>query len=255
MTRSTGKGAAILITVLSLPACGGNDPSGSTGENPVADDVLFLVLGKMSLYDQLPTGELSLRNHHFVAEIMPKAGRKIVSGTLTSTADQQQVLNFAPEGNAFLAHGARVMDPVELHQLHPDGEYVFSYETESGRMAAQTLTLTKRSTVDEMPAAAAITLSQNGVAAITTAVDSDADLELAWDSMPGNMRVPASDLDDLIFVLAFDCFGNNIAHSGRPYQGDPYLTYKDSRYVIPAESIKPGLSYTLIVEQATAEMT
>jgi len=72
--------------------------------------------------------------------------------------------------------------------------------------------------------------------------------------MPGNTRMPDSDLNDLIFVLAFDCFGNNVVHSGRPYQGGPYLTYVDSRYVIPAGKLKPGLSYTLIVEQATADV-
>ena len=42
----------------------------------VADDVLFLVLGKMSLYDQNADGGMTLKNHHFVAEIMPKKGRK-----------------------------------------------------------------------------------------------------------------------------------------------------------------------------------
>ncbi len=254
MLQSKNRCAGLLLALLSLPACGGSDEAKSSGKHPVADDVLFLVLGKMALYDQSPTGELTLRNHHFVAEIMPKAGRKIVSGSLTSTANPREVLSFAPEGNAFLAHGARVMDPVELHQLHPDGDYVFSYQTESGRLEAQPLTLTKRSTIDEMPAAAAVTLSQNGVSATTAAVDSATDLAVAWEPMPGNTRMPDSDLDDLVFVLAFDCFGKNVAHSGRPYQGSPYLTYADSRYVIPAANLKPGLNYTLIVEQATADV-
>jgi len=254
MLKSKYYCAALVLTLLSLPACGGNDEAHSSGAHPVADDVLFLVLGKMALYDQSPTGELTLRNHHFVAEIMPKAGRKVISGSLTSTMSPGTKLDFAEEGNAFLAHGARVMDPVELHRLHPDGEYVFSYQTESGRMEAQPLTLTRRSTIDEMPAAAAVTLSQHGFSATTIAVDSATDLTAAWESMPGNTRMPDSHLDDLVFVLTFDCFGNNVAHSGRPYQGGPYLTYDDSRYVIPAAGLKPGLSYTLIVEQATADV-
>ncbi len=254
MLQSKNRCAGLLLALLSLPSCGGSDEANSSGKHPVADDVLFLRLGKMALYDQSPTGELTLRNHHFVAEIMPKAGRKIVSGSLTSATNPGQVLNFAPEGIAFLAHGARVMDPAELHQLHPDGDYVFSYQTESGRLEAQPLTLTKRSTIDEMPAAAAVSLSQNGVSATTAAVDSATDLAVAWEPMPGNTRMPGSDLNDLIFVLAFDCFGNNVVHSGRPYQGGPYLTYDDSRYVISADKLKPGLSYTLIVEQATADV-
>jgi hypothetical protein len=246
--------ATLLLALSGLSACGEHDEAKPAGKHPVADDILFLVLGKMALYDQSPAGELSLRNYHFVAEIMPKAGRRIIGGTLTSTQDPEQVLDFATEGNAFLAHGARVMDPTELHELHPDGEYVFSYQTESGHMDAQPLLLKKRQGVDTMPAAAALTLSQNGVVATTATVDSAADLTVDWEPMPGNTRVPDSDLDDLIFVLVFDCIGNNVAHSGRPYQGGPYLTYKDSRYVIPAASLKAGWSYTLIVEQATADV-
>jgi hypothetical protein len=122
-------------------------------------------------------------------------------------------------------------------------------------MPAQSLVLAKRSTIDRMPAAAAVTLSQNGAPASLSAVDQGTDLTLAWESMPGNTRAVSSDLDDLIFVLAFDCFGNNIAHSGRPYQGGPYLTFADTQFVIPAASLKPGLKYTAIVEQATADVT
>jgi hypothetical protein len=243
-----------LAILLGIAACGDDDPLAPSDDHAVAADVLFLVLGKMALYDQSPSGELSLRNHHFVAEIMPKAGRTILSGTLSRSLDPRQVLEFEAEGNAFLAHGARVMDPVELHELHPDGEYVISFETESGRMEALPLTLTKRPSVEGMPAAAAVVLNQGGTESISSAVDPDADLVIGWESMPGNTRVIASDLDDLIFVLAFDCFGNNVAHSGRPYQGGPYLTYEDSEYTVASENLEPGLSYTVIVEQATADV-
>lgn len=222
--------------------------------SPVADDVLFVVLGKMALYDQETTGALSLRNHHFVAEIMPKAGRKIISGTLTNSADKSQSIQFHPEGNAFLAHGARVSIPDELHQLHPDGEYVFSYQTQNGRMESQALELRKRATIDGMPAPARVFATQSGLTKTSSTIDAGTDLQLSWESMPGNTKAPASALADLVFVLAFDCFGNNVAHSGRPYQGGPYLTYADSEYVIPASALLPGLNYTVIVEQATADV-
>ena len=225
----------------------------SAADNPVADDVLFLVLGKMSLYDQSPEGDIALRNHHFVAEIMPKAGRAILSGTLTRIAEPTQVFDFNPEGNAWLAHGARVMDPNELHQLHPDGDYRFSYETQSGTMAAQTLTLTRRNEIADMPSAARVAAKQHGERVSGSVIKAGADLTLSWDPMPGNHKATESELADLIFVLGFDCFGNNIAHSGRPFQGGPYLTYKDSSYTVPGEAIKSGLNYTFIVEQATAD--
>lgn len=223
--------------------------------SPVAADILFLVLGKMSLYNQSPAGEISLRDHHFVAEIMPKAGREIISGTLTSANDATQVFDFQPEGNAFLAHGARVMNPSELHELHPDGDYVFQYETQSGRMDRQVINLTKRDTIEQMPLPATVSLSQDGSDALPMEIDPASDLTLSWEPMPGNTRVASSDLDDLIFVLVFDCFGNNVAHSGRPYQGGPYLTYKDAHYVVDGADLNPGLQYMAIVEQATADVS
>ncbi len=222
--------------------------------SPVAEDVLFLVLGKMSLYDQNSNGDIRLRNHHFVAEIMPRAGRRILSGTLTSDADPNQIIEFQSEGAAFLAHGARVMQPDELHRLHPDGDYIFSYKTENGAMPSQRLKLSKRATTRDMPAAARILAAQNSKTIERGTIDPNVELTLTWDSMQGNTRVANSELDDLIFVLGFDCFGNNVVHSGRPYQGGPYLTYADTSFEVPAESLEPGLRYTFIVEQATADV-
>jgi len=255
-----------LLIFFGLGACGGSDSSenlsaqpdadiAQSGQSPVAADILFLVLGKMSLYNQSPAGEISLRDHHFVAEIMPRAGREIISGTLTSASDATQVFDFQPEGNAFLAHGARVMNPSELHEIHPDGDYVFQYKTQSGRMDRQVINLTKRDTIEQMPLPATVSLSQDGSDALPMEIDPASDLTLSWEPMPGNTRVASSDLDDLIFVLVFDCFGNNVAHSGRPYQGGPYLTYKDSHYVVDGADLNPGLQYMAIVEQATADVS
>lgn len=246
-------GITLLVATIFLWGCSEAERPAHDGDHAVADDVLFLVLGKMSLYNQSAAGELTLRDHHFVAEIMPKADRRILSGTLTSAGDPQIALEFAPEGNAFLAHGARVGNPQELHERHPDGEYIFSFETQSGRMDSRRVVLQKRLTTDDMPAAATVTLTQGGSAATNSAIDPDSDLVVGWESMRGNTRVDGSDLDDLVFVLAFDCFGSNIAHSGRPYQGGSYLTYNDTSFTIPATSLEPGLTYLLVVEQATAD--
>ena len=241
-------------THLSLTETAGSNSVSAEAISPTAADILFVVLGKMSLYNQSSSGEITLRNHHFVAELMPKFGRKIISGRLTSAADATRVIEFNAEGNAFLAHGARVSDPSMLHKIHPDGSYVFSYETQSGRMNSQVVELRKRPAIEEMPPPMRVSSFQDGQVLSESTIDPDRDLALAWESMPGNKKSTDSELDDLIFVLAFDCFGNNVSHSGRPYQGGPYLTYADSNYVIPATALNPGLDYTVIVEQATADV-
>lgn len=223
-------------------------------KNSVNDDVLFLVLGKMAIYIQSASGEHTLRDHHFVAEIMPKEDGKILGGTLTSKNDPNFSLLFNPEGSQFLAHGERVIDAEALHNTHPDGTYIFNYQTQNGEMAGQPLTINRRTTTDIMPAPATLTLSQNEIKISPDAINPDSDLTISWTPMKGNTKVEASELADLIFVLGFDCFGNNIAHSGRPFNGKPYLTYETSNYTISAESLSPGLSYNLIVEQATANV-
>ena len=163
-------------------------------------------------------------------------------------------LPFNPEGRQFLAHGERTMEAEELHQIHPDGTYIFNYKTKSGEMKGQPLSIQKRETTDIMPEPATLTLSQDNLMISSNEINPDKDLKISWTQMKGNMKSDTSELADLIFVLAFDCFGNNIAHSGRPYNGKPFLTYIDKSYTIPAASLNPGISYNLIVEQATADV-
>lgn len=242
-----------VFSLLILVCVGACSPANIQPDS-VSDDVLFLVLGKMSIYLQSENGNHTLRDHHFVAEIMPKETGEILGGTLTSVDDPDFTLPFNPEGPQFLAHGVRVMDAAELHEAHPDGTYIFNYKTRSGEMVDQQLTIRRRSTIDIMPEATTLSLSQNSEPIIPSEVDPNQDLIIHWTPMKGNMKSPDSELADLIFVLGFDCFGNNIAHSGRPFNGKPYLTYEDTEYTIPAKDLKPGLSYNLIVEQATADV-
>lgn len=237
------------LSMILLTACASDE-----ARNSVADDVLFLVLGKMAIYLQDDAGNHTLRDHHFVAEIMPKENGEILGGTLTSKDDPIFELPFNSEGPQFLAHGERVMIAEELHDAHPDGTYIFNYQTKNGEMIGQPLTIKRRSTTDIMPAPATLSLSQNGVEITANMVDPDDDLTIHWTSMKGNMKAQESELADLIFVLGFDCFGNNIAHSGRPYNGKPYLTYENTSFTIPAEALNSGTSYNLIVEQATADV-
>lgn len=222
--------------------------------HPVNEDILFLVLGKMSIYTQQADGNHELRDHHFVAEIMPKETGKILGGTLTSADDPDFSLPFNPEGPQFLAHGERTMTPEALHDAHPDGTYIFNYQTPNGEMIGQPLTIKRRDTTDIMPLPATLSLTQERSAINENEIDPDKDLTIHWTPMKGNMKSPDSELADLIFVLGFDCFGNNIAHSGRPYNGKPYLTYEADSFTIPASSLKSGVSYQLIVEQATADV-
>ena len=230
------------------------DESASGGIHPVASDVLFLVLGKMSIYLQQGDGSFKLRDHHFVAEIMPKTGRTILGGSLSSKANPAEKLEFQKEGIAWLAHGARVQQPEQLHQAHADGVYLFDYVTQSGEMKQQPLLIKKRANIDAMPDPARVSLYQSDKLLVDARVDPKQELRIEWDAMPGLGKAAGSELADLIFVLGFSCHGENVIHSGRPYQSD-YLTYQDRHFTVAGDTLEPGLDYSLIVEQAAADVS
>lgn len=227
--------------------------AGAMSATGQTDDVLFVVLGKMSLYDQSPDGELTLRNHHFVAEIMPKIGGTVLGGTLHREDVPSDRYEFVSEGEAFLAHGGRFETPEALHEAHPDGRYVFSYDTEGGSMESQVVELTRRDDIDQILGPARVTLSQSSTPVSPEGIDASEALEIHWERVPEMMSVPASLVDDLTFVLVFDCFGDRVAHSGRPFQGGGFLTFREDVFVVPVGALREGLRYSVIVEQATAD--
>ena len=61
--------------------------------------------------------------------------------------------------------------------------------------------------------------------------------------------------DDLLFVIMGDCDGVRRAHSGRPFENTPYLTYADTHFVIKAEQLLPENVYQLSVEHAVLDTT
>ena len=60
-------------------------------------------------------------------------------------------------------------------------------------------------------------------------------------------------MDDLLFVIMADCDGLRRAHSGRPYENTPYLTYADKSFVIKARQLVPENVYQLSVEHAVLD--
>ena len=88
---------------------------------------------------------------------------------------------------------------------------MFSYETASGRIDAQVLALSRPAGVPETLDASTITLMQGGREVSPDGVAADDDLEIRWSRARGMRARPGGLVDDLIFVLAFDCFGERVA--------------------------------------------
>ncbi len=106
-----------------------------------------------------------------------------------------------------------------------------------------------------MPAAPRILLSQGGKPAIHDTIDPGQDLLVTWSDFSDGGADPLGIMDDLLFVIMADCDGVRRAHSGRPYENTPYLTYADKSFVIKAEQLLPENVYQLSVEHAVLDTT
>jgi hypothetical protein len=104
-----------------------------------------------------------------------------------------------------------------------------------------------------LPAAPRIFLSQQGKTVLPGSIDPKRDLLVTWSDFSSGSADPLGIMDDLLFVIMGDCDGVRRAHSGRPYENTPYLTYADQSFVIKAEQLLPENVYQLSVEHAVLD--
>jgi hypothetical protein len=216
------------------------------------DDIMFIVLGKMAIYNQDASSNIALQDYIFVAEIMPKNDIEITNATLTNTNDLTQVYTFDKKRKAYLAYGGRYLTTEELHKNHDEGTYLFEYTTPEGTIKQQQ-TLQRRSNIPNMPEGKKIYLKQDGKTVHPHQINPNLDLVVSWDDYSHGVSQTNSIIDDLVFVMTKDADGTNIDHSGMPFDTKACLSYKDKSYTIKAEKLKPGLSLNLVVELATAD--
>ena len=216
------------------------------------EDIMFIVLGKMVIYNQDESSNLKLQDYIFVAEIKPKKDLKITNATLSNANDTSQVFPFKKKNTAYLAYGGRYLTTKELHNKHDEGTYVFKYSTPKGTIE-QIQILSRRSNIENMPEGKKIYLKQNGKTVHPYQINPNYDLLVTWDDYSHGISNPNSIIEDLVFVMTKDSDGNNVDHSGMPFDKTPCLSYKDKSYTIKASKLKPGVSLNLVVELATAD--
>lgn len=216
------------------------------------EHVSFLVMGKTTNHRQSVDGELTLLNYHFFAEIFVEDGGSVSHATLSfpdGTRQEFEDLGFVQE-----VHGGRYDNEAELDRLYPNGDYTFRFETPGGHEHDRVLTV--RGTGEgrsRIPRPAVITLRQNGREVLPKSVNPEEELEVTWSSFETGSSDPNGFVDDLLFVVMGNCHGEKTVHSGRPFEGTPYLTYETTRYVVPAAELSPGEPHQLFVEHAKVD--
>jgi len=239
------------------------------------DQVTFLVMGKTTNHRQSADGATSLLNYHFFAEIFVKEGGSVTDASLGFPDGTSQP--FVDLGYVQEVHGGRYGEEAELDRSYPNGDYTFRFDTPSGSIPGRVLSVRGTGSTgsgstgsgstgsgstgsgstgggqSRIPQAVKITLRQDGRAVSPSAVDPDKDLEVAWNAFVTGESDPNGIVDDLIFAVLGDCQGEKTVHSGRPFEGTPYLTYTTRIYVIPAEKLSPGEPHQLFVEHAKVD--
>lgn len=219
------------------------------------DHVTFLVMGKTTNHRQSADGAMSLLNYHFFAEIFVEEGGSVTDASLGFPDGKSQP--FTDLGFVQEVHGGRYDAEAELDRSYPDGDYTFRFDTPSGNLPGRVLSVRGTGSTgggqSRIPQAVRITLRQDGREVSPNAVDPDKDLEVAWNAFVTGESDPNGIVDDLIFAVLGDCHGEKTVHSGRPFEGTPYLTYTTRNYVIPAEKLSPGEPHQLFVEHAKVD--
>jgi hypothetical protein len=216
-------------------------------------DITFLVAGKTSNHRQHADGKIEPLNYHFFAEIFLQEGGEVTQASLLTPLDYRP-MPFSDGGYALELHGGRYTSEKELEATYPDGSYRFFYTSPStGRVSQRVLLKNPVKNGSGLPAAPRIKLSQRGLPVAPEAIDPEMDLRVSWSEFADGGPDPLKIVDDLLFVIMGDCKGVRRAHSGRPFEGTPYLTYVADSFVIEAARLKPENAYQLSVEHAVLD--
>jgi len=217
-------------------------------------DITFVVVGKTGNFQQLPDDSRTALNYHFFAEIFRQPGGTVAPASITGPGEAATEAAFTDSGYALEVHGGRYRSEAELERAYPDGDYLFHYTAPSTGAVSQAVRLVNGNVDGSgLPAAPQIFLSQRGQPVTAGHIDPEADLEVRWSSFEAGGADPAGIMDDLVFVILGDCDGVRRAHSGRPYEHTPYLTYADTSFTIEASRLLPDNVYQLSVEHAVLD--
>lgn len=209
----------------------------------------YVVLGKSVNSRQHRDGSLETLNTVFFAEIFETALGGVSNGLLTGPGDAAAGLRF-PEGRIHFIAGERRASIAELTAHYPDAGYEFSFDTPSGRVASLPVTFEPGDGQGRNPGPIHLSLSQAGQSVAADAVDAGRDLVVEWTPFSRGAEDPLAIADDMIYVILGNCLGAEILHSGHAISDGGALSFRDTRFTIPAAALRPGEPFQLEVEHS-----
>ncbi|MEM8943047.1 MAG: VOC family protein [Pseudomonadota bacterium] len=209
----------------------------------------YLVLGKSVNSRQYPDGALETLNTVFFAEIFETALGGVTGGVLRGPGDAASGLPF-PEGRVHFIAGDRQASLEQLTEHYPDATYTFSFDTPSGRVDGLPVTFDPGVGTGRNPGPIHVSLTQNGRPVDPASIDPGLDLLVEWTPFTQGADDPLGIADDMVYVIFGNCMGEEIVHSGHAISNDRSLTFRDTRFIIPATALRPGEPFQLEVEHS-----
>jgi hypothetical protein len=209
------------------------------------EHVSFVVLGKTTNHRQAKGADLALLNYHFFAEIFLRENGRVSEASIQFPDGSRQA--FEDRGSLLELHGGRFEVGAELDRSYPAGEYRLDFRTPGGDVEGRVFPVRG----SRIPAPPRITLLQDGMS--VRSVDPAKDLVVTWSEFASAHPDPNGILDPLVFVVIGNCRGERVVHSGRPFEGTPFLTYRAREHRVPAGTLSPGEPHQMFVEHAAVD--
>lgn len=221
-------------------------------KSPPADPDIhadYVVLGKSINTRQHSDGSQALLNTVFFAEIFETPDGVVTNGVLRGPGAAAQGLRF-PEGDIHFLAGERSRSIADLTRRFPDATYRFEFNTPDGRVDGLPVSFNPGPAGGRNPGPIQLRLRQAGQVVDPAAVDPALDLEVEWTPFTKGKADPLGIADDMIYVIFGNCLGVETVHSGHAISNEDALTFRSTRFTIPAAALYSGEPHQLEVEHS-----
>ncbi|MBT5187923.1 MAG: hypothetical protein HOH19_05225 [Kordiimonadaceae bacterium] len=242
--RNTGS----LVATLALMSCAptATDNTDSDQDQIIdQDEVSFFVMVKSSNYSQDANDNLTFLNNHMFSEIFINEGVELKNPTLTRDANNIP-MPYEKRDHDYYVEGGHFDNVAELDAAYPNGDYTFNFGL-SDRTVSSTMNIAGPDGKTDIPAPITITFHQDGEKVPSSNIDPAKQLTIRWTEYSNGRNDPKGIVDDMIFVVMADCYGERITHTGLPFQGE-YTKFDKEEVIVEAEFLKTGHPYSIFVE-------
>lgn len=253
--QATAKRVCGAVAISVLIGCSpADEPAAisSSDSGEIRDHVTFYGVGKVARRQQQMDSSLVYEGPLFFAEIFIANGGEVSDAQVRfpAPAGGERQLEYrysesAEIGDVMYLSGGADSDEL-LEQDYPSSAYEFTFTTPAGQVVDSAISFAGGA----FPTSPVIIFEQGDGRIGFDQVDAGRDLTITWPPFREGRADPNGILDDLIFVAIDSCVIEDLVHSGRPFEKDDYLTFRADNYVVPANTLAAGQTYSMYVEHA-----